>query len=105
MSSCHFVPGRGIHRWRSDTLPQFHSHSFPESRKPCGFFSQSQRGEVPALRYLVTRQIGLLKPLFYFIQIILDNKDLESHATTTNEIKECCRDIRVLGRKELRLVV
>uniref|UniRef100_A0A674P9P7 pre-rRNA processing protein FTSJ3 n=1 Tax=Takifugu rubripes TaxID=31033 RepID=A0A674P9P7_TAKRU len=35
-------------------------------------------------------------------EIIFDNKDLESHAATTNEIKECCRDIRVLGRKELR---
>lgn len=43
--------------------------------------------------------------LFCLVQIILDNKDLECHATTTNEIKECCRDIRVLGRKELRLVV
>uniref|UniRef100_H3DDM8 pre-rRNA processing protein FTSJ3 n=1 Tax=Tetraodon nigroviridis TaxID=99883 RepID=H3DDM8_TETNG len=38
-------------------------------------------------------------------EIILDNKDLESHASTTNEIKECCRDIRVLGRKELRLLL
>lgn len=62
MSSCHLVPGRGIHRWRSHTLPQFHSHSFSESGKPRGFFGQSQRGEISAPRNLVTRQIRLLKP-------------------------------------------
>lgn len=37
-----------------------------------------------------------------FLQITLNNPDLESHSATTNEIKECCRDIKVLGRKELR---
>lgn len=36
------------------------------------------------------------------IQITFDNKDLESHQATSAEIKECCRDIKVLGRKELR---
>lgn len=37
-----------------------------------------------------------------FIQITFDNEDLESHQATSAEIKECCRDIKVLGRKELR---
>lgn len=126
MSSCSSVPGRGIHWWWSDTVPQFHSHSFSESGKPRGFLGQSQRGEISAPRTLLfgkmsrgLRDIFGLMPksnlriklvflnwtLFCLVQIILDNKDLECHATTTNEIKECCRDIRVLGRKELRLVV
>lgn len=38
------------------------------------------------------------------IQITFDNEDLESHQATSAEIKECCRDIKVLGRKELRWV-
>lgn len=108
ISSCSCVPGGGIHRWGSDTLPQFSDHSFSESWKPRGFLGQSQWGEISELRYRVNCQIWevpqifLTWSLFCLIQIIFDNKDLESHAATTNEIKECCRDIRVLGRKELR---
>lgn len=35
-------------------------------------------------------------------EIVIDDKDLENHALTTADIKECCKDIKVLGRKELR---
>ncbi|XP_030583186.1 pre-rRNA 2'-O-ribose RNA methyltransferase FTSJ3 [Archocentrus centrarchus] len=38
-------------------------------------------------------------------EITFDNPDLESHSATSKEIKECCRDIKVLGRKELRLLL
>ncbi|XP_034438296.1 pre-rRNA 2'-O-ribose RNA methyltransferase FTSJ3 isoform X1 [Hippoglossus hippoglossus] len=38
-------------------------------------------------------------------EISFDNPDLESHSATSIEIKECCRDIKVLGRKELRLLL
>uniref|UniRef100_A0A8C8BZM9 pre-rRNA processing protein FTSJ3 n=1 Tax=Oncorhynchus tshawytscha TaxID=74940 RepID=A0A8C8BZM9_ONCTS len=36
-------------------------------------------------------------------EINFDNPELESHEATSDEVIECCRDIKVLGRKELRL--
>ncbi|XP_077082058.1 pre-rRNA 2'-O-ribose RNA methyltransferase FTSJ3 [Siphateles boraxobius] len=38
-------------------------------------------------------------------KITFDNPELESHPITSSEIKECCSDIKVLGRKELRLLL
>ncbi|XP_061417970.1 pre-rRNA 2'-O-ribose RNA methyltransferase FTSJ3 [Lethenteron reissneri] len=38
-------------------------------------------------------------------QIVLDDPRMVSHPSTTNEIAECCRDIKVLGRKELRSLI
>ncbi|XP_061446186.1 pre-rRNA 2'-O-ribose RNA methyltransferase FTSJ3 [Rhineura floridana] len=38
-------------------------------------------------------------------EIVLDNEELEHHSATTEEVRHCCRDIRVLGRKELRALL
>ncbi|KAM4692250.1 pre-rRNA 2'-O-ribose RNA methyltransferase FTSJ3 [Rhinophrynus dorsalis] len=35
-------------------------------------------------------------------ELVLDHPELEKHPATTNDIRECCSDIKVLGRKELR---
>ena len=38
------------------------------------------------------------------LQLVFDDDAISSHKLTTNEIKECCKDIKVLGKKELRSV-
>lgn len=34
-------------------------------------------------------------------QLQLTNSDIEAHESTTDEIRECCKDLKVLGRKDL----
>ncbi|XP_067398972.1 pre-rRNA 2'-O-ribose RNA methyltransferase FTSJ3 [Emydura macquarii macquarii] len=38
-------------------------------------------------------------------EITLGDGELEQHGATTEELRQCCRDIRVLGRKELRALL
>uniref|UniRef100_W5MRD4 pre-rRNA processing protein FTSJ3 n=1 Tax=Lepisosteus oculatus TaxID=7918 RepID=W5MRD4_LEPOC len=38
-------------------------------------------------------------------EITFDSPELEFHSSTTPEIRECCRDIKVLGRKDLRALL
>ncbi|XP_013399943.1 pre-rRNA processing protein FTSJ3 [Lingula anatina] len=38
-------------------------------------------------------------------KIQLDDRKIASHPLTTTEIKECCQDIKVLGKKEIRSLI
>ncbi|KAF7239199.1 pre-rRNA 2'-O-ribose RNA methyltransferase FTSJ3 [Varanus komodoensis] len=38
-------------------------------------------------------------------EIVLDDEELKHHSATTEEVRHCCQDIRVLGRKELRALL
>ncbi|XP_046616908.1 pre-rRNA 2'-O-ribose RNA methyltransferase FTSJ3 [Neodiprion virginianus] len=49
----------------------------------------------------IARESGI-EALQYASEIYIDDERIASHPKTTKEILECCKDIKVLGRKELR---
>ncbi|XP_076291974.1 pre-rRNA 2'-O-ribose RNA methyltransferase FTSJ3 [Lasioglossum baleicum] len=38
-------------------------------------------------------------------EIVFDDEVITNHEATTNEIKECCKDIKVLGKRDLKLLL
>ncbi|XP_045473671.1 pre-rRNA 2'-O-ribose RNA methyltransferase FTSJ3 [Harmonia axyridis] len=38
-------------------------------------------------------------------EIVFDDSEISNHEDTTNEIKECCKDLKVLGRKEFKTLM
>lgn len=38
-------------------------------------------------------------------EIVIDDEIIDKHEKTTKEVRECCKDIKVLGRKDLKLLL
>lgn len=57
--------------------------------------------KIMAVSEFIKAENGLIA-LAGLTEIKFDDKFISSHPKTTDEIKECCRDIKVLGRKELK---
>ncbi|XP_054428987.1 pre-rRNA 2'-O-ribose RNA methyltransferase FTSJ3 [Pteronotus mesoamericanus] len=56
-------------------------------------------------RTLVTDFLRAANPVDFLSkasEIVLDDEELAQHPATTEDIRVCCQDIKVLGRKELR---
>nr|XP_056720617.1 pre-rRNA 2'-O-ribose RNA methyltransferase FTSJ3 [Euleptes europaea] len=59
-------------------------------------------------RYTLTDFLKAPNPVDFLSkasEIVIDNEELQRHSATTEEVCHCCRDIRVLGRKELRALL
>ncbi|GAB0099057.1 Putative rRNA methyltransferase [Sergentomyia squamirostris] len=63
----------------------------------------SLRHELPVSQF-IEHQNGITA-LQGVSEIVFDSPAIASHPRTTEEIKECCKDIKVLGRKDLKSLI
>lgn len=70
--------------------------------KPEGYTEQDfkMRNELPVSEFIAnTCGITALQGIS---EIVFDSEEILNHPRTTQEIRECCKDLKVLGRKDLK---
>lgn len=72
------------------------AHGYPEN-------DYTLHHKLPVSEFIASE--NAIESLQQASEIVFDDKKYENHKTTTSEIKECCKDIKVLGRKDLRLLI
>lgn len=79
----------------------------PEKKriKPEGYTEKdfSLRNELNVSDFI--RNTSALAALQGVSEIVFDDEKIAKHAKTTAEIRECCKDIKVLGRKDLKNLI
>lgn len=79
----------------------------PEKKriKPEGYTEKdfSLRNELNVSDFI--KNTSALAALQGVSEIVFDDEKIAKHPKTTNEIRECCKDIKVLGRKDLKLLI
>ncbi|XP_050533670.1 pre-rRNA 2'-O-ribose RNA methyltransferase FTSJ3 [Daktulosphaira vitifoliae] len=59
--------------------------------------------QLPVSTYMACKNPAIALQDAY--EITIDDSDIKNHPSTTREILECCKDIKVLGRKDIRLLM
>lgn len=71
--------------------------------KAVGYDGESVRRVVSATEFLKAE--SALDSLQIATEITIDDPRIEKHSATTDEIKECIKDIKVCGRKDLKEII
>ncbi|VVC87382.1 unnamed protein product [Leptidea sinapis] len=80
----------------------------PEKQKKAKAEGYKENDYTTHHKVMVTEFLGNDDPIDLLqecSQIVFDNKEIENHPLTTIEIKECCKDIKVLGRKDVKSIL
>ncbi|XP_063620376.1 pre-rRNA 2'-O-ribose RNA methyltransferase FTSJ3 [Cydia splendana] len=80
----------------------------PEKQKKAKAEGYKENDYTTHHKVLVSQFMGKEDPLDLLqgcSQIVIDDKSIEEHPKTTPEIKICCQDIKVLGRKDLKALL